>query len=134
LECRQSNDGFGDMEQELLASLIEKGHSSRDIARMFNRSPNSVLYWARKYSLRWRETPFGPDYQPRLIPHKCVQCEETDLKKFYGHKRSICGHRHNLYTKHAGMEKRLRAIEHLGGQCYICGYDQYPCSLDFHHR
>jgi hypothetical protein len=122
------------MEQELLASLIEKGHSSREIAQRFNKSPNSVLYWARKYGLRWRQTSFGPGYQPRLLPHKCAQCGETDPQKFYGNKRSMCGPCHNAYTKRAGMERRLKAIEQLGGHCCICGYNQYPCSLDFHHR
>ena len=28
---------------------------------------------------------------------------------------------------------RDRAIDHLGGKCRICGYDECPAAMDFHH-
>lgn len=29
---------------------------------------------------------------------------------------------------------KLKAIEYLGGKCYVCGYDKCPAALEFHHR
>jgi hypothetical protein len=29
--------------------------------------------------------------------------------------------------------RKLRLITLAGGQCVLCGYDRWPCSLDFHH-
>jgi 5-methylcytosine-specific restriction endonuclease McrA len=43
----------------------------------------------------------------------------------------------STYLKLAVTRRRralkLKAVEVLGGQCSICGYDKHPGVLDFHH-
>lgn len=38
------------------------------------------------------------------------------------------------YTVDKNRRKREYAIHKLGGKCIICGYAQYSCALDVHHR
>jgi len=64
---------------------------------------------------------------------KCVKCGEEDPNKFYGHKKSYCGACHNAWTKENATQKRLKAVNHLGGKCSECGYNKYTCGLDIHH-
>lgn len=64
---------------------------------------------------------------------KCGECGETDPAKFYGHKQTMCAKCHNNYTIAKGYANRAHALEVLGGSCYACGFDKYPCSLDIHH-
>lgn len=41
------------------------------------------------------------------------------------------------YLKQSVTDRRkklkLRAVELLGGECTLCGYNKYPSVLDFHH-
>jgi len=115
------------MEKAALEKLVERGLSTRAIAVSLGTSQTGARYWMRKYSL---------STQPKLsaIVRKCCQCGEIDPAKFYGHKRAICGSCHNAYTTKTGQEKRLKAIEYSGGRCQLCGFDEHPCALDFHHR
>jgi RNase P subunit RPR2 len=67
-----------------------------------------------------------------VADYKC-KCGETDPNKFYGHKKSICGRCHNIYTLKIGQEKKDKARAFLGGKCKKCGFDEYKWSLDIHH-
>lgn len=121
------------MERSELERLVEQGLGSRTIAKQLGASPTNVRYWLRKHGLKLRQQPFGSGYVPLLRPHKCSVCRETNPDKFYGHKRKICGRCQNVYNTQKGQKNRLRAIDALGGSCRLCGFDKYPCSLDFHH-
>jgi len=41
---------------------------------------------------------------------------------------------HNKYMNIYHRNNKLRAIEHLGGKCKVCGYDRCSRALCFHHR
>jgi len=92
----------------------------------------------RKYCISC--SPFGSHNTKKLngkpradqLPYGC-SCGETDPKKFYGHKRTVCGECHNEYCKRTGKEKRQRAINELGGKCCLCGYDKYYGAMALHH-
>lgn len=122
------------MERLVLEPLVKQGIGLRPMAKLLGTSPTNVRYWMRKYGLNLKQRPFGQGYVARPTPYKCGRCGETDSEKFYGHKRRICGQCHNAYNLKQGQDKRLRAIKELGGRCIICGFDRYPCSLDFHHK
>src|SRR5256885_9646189 len=122
------------MEKRELKPLIQQGLSLRQIAERLESPPSTIRYWLRKYQLRLKQQPFGSGYVQQLTPHKCGQCGETDPAKFYGRKRTVCGPCHNVYTLQVGQYKRLRAIAYCGGCCQACGFDKYPCALDFHYR
>jgi hypothetical protein len=122
------------MEKSVLEPLIEQGFGLRPMAKLLNTSPTNVRYWIRKHELNLRQKPFGLSYKHPLTSRKCGKCGETNPAKFYGHKRKMCGSCHNAYNTKQGQDKRLRATKELGGKCQVCGFDQYSCSLDLHHR
>jgi 5-methylcytosine-specific restriction endonuclease McrA len=122
------------MKKVVLEPLIQQGLSLRVIARTLDTSPSNARYWIRKYGLKLKQKPFGTDYVRPQSSQRCGHCGETDPTKFYGRKRTVCGTCHNKYTLQAGQNKRSRAIEQHGGQCQVCGFDKYHCSLDFHHK
>ncbi len=64
---------------------------------------------------------------------RCLKCGNTAPDNFYGTKKHICKQCHNKYTHAKGKEKRMYALEKLGGKCVSCGFNKYPCSLDIHH-
>lgn len=88
----------------------------------------------RKYCLDC--SPFGTGNTKNLtkdVVFKCKDCGESHHNQFYGHKRGKCAACHNKQIHIEGREKRLFAINLLGGKCSACGYDKFPCSLDIHH-
>ena len=95
-----------------LQSLVSKGLSIRGIAKEMHSDYTTTRYWLKKNGLKTKKKP---------VVYRC-SCGETRAKKFYGHKRSICGKCSNEYN------------EALGGKCILCGYDKFPCSLDAHHK
>jgi len=122
------------MEKAALAKLVEQGLSTRAIAASLGTSPTTVRYWIHKYRLLLKQRSFVLGYEPVQSPRKCCQCGEIDPAKFYGRKRTMCGSCHNAYTTKVGQEKRLKAITYSGGQCQLCGFNEHPYALDFHHR
>jgi hypothetical protein len=122
------------MEKSAINSLITQGLSLRQISRLLNTSPTNARYWIRKHRLELQQRPFGKGYVPQDTLYRCGQCGETDPAKFYGHKRKVCGPCHNAYNIKQGLDRRLRAVNELGGKCQVCGFDRYSCSLDLHHR
>jgi hypothetical protein len=90
----------------------------------------------RKYCLNC--SPFGLHNTKQIAQYqddvrKCVYCGETNISKFYGHKRQVCGKCQNQYNKEVGHKKQAFIRDYLGGRCVACGYDKYPSSLDTHH-
>ena len=122
------------MEKAALEPLVEQGLSTKSIAKFFDTSQTNVRYWVRKHGLKLRQKPFGAGYILHRLPYRCGRCGETDPAKFYGHKRKICGSCQNAYNHKVGRERRLRAVQELGGRCVKCGFERFSCALDIHHK
>lgn len=120
------------MDRAILENLISQGYGTYKIAKAVSKSQTTVRFWLKKYSL----TTNNPKYGGRcgeLKGRVCSHCGERDPDKFYGNKITICAKCHNKYTNDIGHQKRLKAVEKLGGKCIICGYCRYTGSLDIHH-
>jgi len=120
------------MEQNILNKLIEEGLSLRQISDKLSVSQDCVRYWLKKFGLKTRRGPKGKLPKDMATIRKC-SCGETDPKKFYGHKKSICGKCQNAYNNKKAKETRQKAVEFLGGKCMHCGFNKFICSLDIHH-
>lgn len=121
------------MEKAVLAALVTERLTQRAIAERLGLSQTAVRYWLRRHELpTWRAA--NGRRRPGSYRLGCGNCGETDPEKFYGRKYSLCGKCHNLDVMARGRQKRLRAIEFLGGKCMACGYNRYYGALDFHHR
>ena len=117
------------MNRETLEMHIAAGRSQREIAEAEGVSQGTVRYWLDGYGLKTSRGPFGKVAHPH-----CVICGETDLTKFYGHKRNVCAACHNADTGERGRRTMERVRELLGGSCIACGYNRFHVSLDVHHR
>jgi hypothetical protein len=121
------------MNKSLLEPLIEKGLGIRPIAKQLGTSPSNIRYWVVKHGLKLKQKSFSSGYRHPKPTYCCGQCGETQREKFYGNKKKTCGRCHNAYNLKLGQQKRLRAIQELGGCCQVCGFSEYSCSLDIHH-
>jgi len=121
------------MDKKQLEVLVAQDNTIRQIASEVGCSMTNVRYWLRKFSLKTRRGPHGTLFRLPPQARLCGKCGETDTKKFYGHKRSICGKCQNQYNTERGREKKAYMRKTLGGKCIVCGFDKYQCSLDIHH-
>ena len=67
----------------------------------------------------------------------CRVCdvELVDGDNWYGkEQRRICKSCDVANTRKLRNEKKIKAIEYLGGKCMKCGGEFQPCVFDFHHR
>jgi len=86
---------------------------------------------------------------PKRKPeHKCKECEKP-ITANYRYCSLTCRNRSkykrrvergtvdtNSSSKRVTnyrRELKIRMVNELGGKCKICGFDKYPCSLQFHH-
>lgn len=122
------------MDEQELKNLLEEGLSLRQLAEQTNKSQTSIRHWIKKFGLKLKRGPKGLKPKDFCFPRKCA-CGETDPKKFYGHKTTVCAKCHSKYTLEKGHENRLYMLEKLGSKCSNanCGFDKYKSSLDVHH-
>ena len=70
----------------------------------------------------------------------CSKCNiEKNEQDFYkkgnsGRRNSFCKKCFNRYCSDRWIQKKLEAIEYLGGCCSCCGYKKYYGALEFHHK
>lgn len=122
------------MNYDELAGMLKQEYSTRYIAGTLGVSQSSVRYWIKKHGLQTYRGPKGSLPQDKASrSYKCKHCGTVEPDRFYGSKRFVCGACHNQYTIQKGRDKRLMAVEALGGTCVICGFNKYLVSLDIHH-
>ena len=113
------------MDKEILKKQINKGDSSRKIAESLGKSQTTVRYWLKKHNLKTNIL--------YIKPHLCEDCGEADPNNFYPRQKQKCKKCHNQRTANDCKNKRIKAIELLGGCCQHCGYDKCSSALEFHH-
>lgn len=71
---------------------------------------------------------------------QCPQCLVTkDLSHFYKRPdrtngiQSWCKSCFNTMSKALWKQRKLDAIQYLGGECIKCGYGEHPAAMQFHH-
>lgn len=112
------------MKQDILIRYIEAGKSIREIATLEGKSAGSIRHWLRKYGLSTKNI--------KGYAHQCP-CGESNPDKFYGHHKSICSACENKRVIERNRQHKLQAVELLGGSCQLCGFNDFPEALDFHH-
>ena len=128
------------MNKELLVKLVQKRMTIRQIAVECKTSSTNINYWLKKFGLRTRRGPHGSingkfrAELEKLFPRKCGDCGTTEVSEFYGRRRDYCGKCFNKRKLIAGHNRRLWAIERLGGKCIVCGFNKIKSALDMHHK
>ncbi|MGH2984636.1 MAG: hypothetical protein ACRDK5_10370 [Solirubrobacterales bacterium] len=119
--------------------MVDGGVSLSDMARRLDRNKTSVRHWLIKYGY-W-PLPAGK----RRAEARCAR--ELGLKKT---KMKCRRHGHTEFTLEGRgayrclkcrreavirwrRNAKLRLVEEAGGRCQMCGYDEFPGALHFHH-
>jgi hypothetical protein len=128
----------GPIDREVLAAIVACGLSIRDMADVLGRSPASIRHWltkhqlqtARSARLRVRRTPPRADAAPEL--RMCPDHGPTPfvLDSDGYHRCRKC--RVDSVVRRRARVRDLLIIE-AGGCCAICGFDEHPAALQFHH-
>ncbi len=119
------------MKKDILASMVDKGFSTYQIAKLLLRSQTTVRYWLKKYKLS------------TVSSNKthCVVCN----KQLDAARRKYCSEKcrnkmkyknSNTYSLQVlrGRKRKKDLVESRGGGCEKCGYNKCMAALDFHHH
>lgn len=65
----------------------------------------------------------------------CIKCNQPkEILKFRRPGRNICKDCHYLYQRRRWIQRKIWAIEYLGGKCKDCNSVKHWTAYDFHHR
>jgi len=123
----------GALDRDVLAELVERGASVREIARELDRSPATVRHWLRRYGLKTQPAR----YAPRGAPAQARVLRECERHGWVAFARQGGSFRCPRCVGEA-VSARRRAVKQIlvreaGGRCAQCGYDRCAAALHFHH-
>ena len=129
------------MEKHILENYISQGLSTREISKILNRTHTSVYHWIKKFNLKSllenakkKERRAITSYSTKMCP-KC-KLQKNVLTCYYINKNKIfawCKECADEIAYQKQIERKKQCVAYKGGKCFICGYNKYIGSLDFHH-
>jgi DNA-binding CsgD family transcriptional regulator len=129
----------GAVSEDALREMAARGCSLREIARSLDRSPATIRYWVRKLGIRTRGMALRRPELERARRAGLKRVESTCRR--HGRATFVLEGRGYYRCSRCRSEKvsewRRRAKRKLiaasGGRCVLCGYDECPAALQFHH-
>ncbi len=124
-----------------LSVLAEEGMTLREIAAATGRSVATVRHWMRRYGIKTRNRR-GPRRGQAAVAArregKAVirqECSRHGLTEFYLEGRGYYRCRRCRAEAVVRRRRKVKAIlvAEAGGCCVLCGYDESPRVLEFHH-
>ncbi len=128
----------GGVDERTLASLVEAGLTTREIAGQLGFSQSTVRYWLRRHGLRTVRARRKESAGVRGVDaaRRTMDCHRHGATEFWLDSRGIyrC-----LRCRSEAVARRRRRLKEIlvseaGGRCSLCGYDRYIGALQFHHR
>jgi hypothetical protein len=128
----------GGVDRDTLATLVEEGLSTREIAGRIGFSQSTVRHWLRKHGLRTVRARRKNSRGVRGVHADRIEmeCGTHGLTEFWLEARGIyrC-----LRCRSEAVARRRRRLKEIlvadaGGACSVCGYDRHIGALQFHHR
>jgi IS30 family transposase len=125
----------GGLQREQVVALVERGLTTRQIARECAVSESTIQYWLGRYGLRTvRARQAAPSEwpKPRRTSRSCIK---HGLTGFILEKR---GYYRCARCRSEQVAQRRRKVKEIlvreaGGRCVLCGYDRHVGALQFHH-
>ena len=111
--------------------LVNKGGTTRNIAKKVGQSQTSVRYWLKKYQLK---TILAIYRKNGNKPYNCVTCGESNSKEFYGRRKIMCKKCDTKRVVELSHRNKQKAVDYKGGCCIECGYKKCLSALEFHHH
>jgi excisionase family DNA binding protein len=128
----------GGIDKQTLASLVEAGLTTREIAERLGFSQSTVRHWLRRHGLRTHRARRKDAHGARGVdePRKTMNCARHGATEFWLDTR---GSYRCLRCRSEAVARRRRRLKVIlvseaGGRCSICGYDRHIGALQFHHR
>jgi DNA-binding transcriptional ArsR family regulator len=128
----------GSVDRARLSELVSQGASIREIAKEFDVGYSTIRYWLERLGLetdrmtRVRETKEARELGLRRTYLRCLKHGHT---AFFA--RPDGGFRCAKCSTSAVSERRRtvkrQLVEEAGGRCLLCGFDDHPAALQFHH-
>ena len=128
----------GKVDQQQLRTLTEAGASIQEMGEALDVGRTTVRYWLRKLGLetqrssRLRETRAACEEGLMRTYSRCPKHGHT---AFYARPDGgfRCGRcRSEAVSRRRRLVKK-KLVEEAGGRCVLCGFDQHPAALQFHH-
>lgn len=115
------------MKRVQIQDLVEKGYSIRGIAEEVGKSPTTIRYCLKKYSLKTR----GKYYKTCMDAWdgRCDLCRQVP-KQYDDRIRRLCG---SCCTRVRRYRAKSAAVKLLGGRCQRCSWNGDIAGFDFHH-
>ena len=133
---RDRHAARGGLDRDLLADLVARDLTVREIAAEVGRSTATVRHWLARYGLKTTATARGRKSRGRPQDRFEDDCRQHGWTTFVVRNDggSACLQCRSERVK--ARRRRLKEIlvEEAGGVCSVCGYDRYVGALEFHHR
>ena len=129
----------GRLDEETLLALVREGATLTEMARRLDRSASTVRYWLKKYD-QWPLASGRRRFAARRakeagLKHVELECRHHGRTEFVlengGRYRCLKCRRQAVIQWR--RRAKLRLVEEAGGRCILCGYDEFPGALQFHH-
>jgi hypothetical protein len=129
----------GPIDRETLEQMIDEELSVHQMARRLGRNESSIRHWLIKHDL-WPLPSVGRRVEAKRARERGERYVEMECPK---HGRTVFileGRGYHRCTR-CRIERvsewrrrvKRKLIDAAGGECVLCGYDQFPGALHFHH-
>jgi len=129
----------GSIDKERLREMVEEGFSIRKMADELGAGYSTIRYWLKRLdctterSVRRKE---GDEARKAGLKRAYLRCPKHGHTAFF--ERPDGGFRCAKCNTVAVSERRRRVkrilVDEAGGKCSLCGFDEHPAALQFHHR
>ena len=129
----------GGLRRDDLSAMVSQRLTLTEMARQLDRSKSTVRYWLKKYG-SWPLPAGRKRAQVQLAREQGVRTLQLDCDR-HGRTEFIIensGRSRCLKCRREAViqwrrRAKLRLVAEAGGRCVICGYDESPVALQFHH-
>lgn len=121
-----------------LRAMVESGASIQEMGEEFGAGRSTIRYWSRKLKLetersaRLRETRQACQEGARRAYFRCAKHGHT---AFYARPDGgfRCGRCSSEAVSRRRQSIKKTLVDEAGGRCALCGFDEHPAALQFHH-
>lgn len=128
----------GMIDTDRLRKLVGEGVSIRKMADDLGAGYSTIRYWLKRLGLetdRSVRRKEGDAARSAGLSRAYLRCPKHGHTAFFG--RSDGGFRCVKCSTGAVSERRRRVkrqlVDEAGGKCRLCGFDEHPAALQFHH-
>jgi hypothetical protein len=126
----------GFIDRAVIATLVDRGFSIRQIAAELSVSATTVRHWLDRYGLKTVHTEAQRDRPEGALPRQVFKtCSKHGHTQFVMEGRGYYRCARCRQERVARWRRRMKEtlVAESGGRCAICGYSEYVGALEFHH-